>query len=952
MRTISSTCVPSKVKGSASPVERLSVSSYSPDLEVIPAIELKSLLISKRDSLLSNASSLRSAKHLYYSDVDVLGEQVSGSCAEWRSFTSQLFMSSFTYTAATISFTSIYQTNSRSFLPIERKSLCSDTVVADAIVSLLSSGLTVNTRKTFGCSNSSWVIEQCDDRILSLCVDCLDPCSSNNETTAVQSFPLSPCASLPSEGSVVLLFSVALTARVKAPSISFSSIQPLNTTVRVIAKLSSRGSLHCAVFAHDSALPQSLDTVAAQNYYSTADPANVTSIVIKSLLPLTSYSLYCYSSYSGATTDWQQVVSDVISFDTMCCKSISVQPAATAVFDGSNTMNFFALVLDAAPSSQLQLSLVSNGSASLYPSSVTVDKRFSPTTDKISFSLRVSSVGLYAYSLRLSGPSAHEYSVNYGGMLLLSAGAFRVIGTGQEPPTPRLRTATFADSGSMFVVYFDSPTDQGRTSNSFPCSKMFEFSCSDNSKCRWVDSATIYAYVNGNTGCAAPGSSLRIQPSAAIKAFCAPHSKGCYSWTNVTRNAVIIGEAASPVRPTVVLSAPAVVGSCDDIKIDVGSSAGNGGRAWTRAKMSVVSSSANNISVLQNYLSTHYVVQSPPLAISYPMINKGFSYSFTVQLCNFLGACGESSVQVLAVDSIVPIVTIPGNALRQSVRGAILTISSSAAVSACGVVNTNAKLVYAWSIRESSVLSPLAVSSISRDPSKFILPAYSLRSNTYHTVSVSVSVENSAQSAKATTTVLVPVGGLYAVLSDGLTRSMRAGSSIVIDASSSYDEDVSVLTGTAAGLLFSWSCMQTAPVFNQSCNGLYTIATDAELLVTAEPASTGFAYQLTVQVSDSSGARQAQSSVALSVLSPAAALVHIGANILLGKKMNAGQSLQLNGSISVTETSNLTAVWSISESSIPLGSIALSPLRNSISASSSSYYLVIPPNSLPGRFVR
>jgi hypothetical protein len=283
------------------------------------------------------------------------------------------------------------------------------------------------------------------------------------------------------------------------------------------------------------------------------------------------------------------------------------------------------------------------------------------------------------------------------------------------------------------------------------------------------------------------------------------------------------------------------------------------------------------------------------------MINKGFSYSFTVQLCNFLGACGESSVQVLAVDSIVPIVTIPGNALRQSVRGAILTISSSAAVSACGVVNTNAKLVYAWSIRESSVLSPLAVYSISRDPSKFILPAYSLRSNTYYTVSISVYVENSAQSAKATTTVLVPVGGLYAVLSDGLTRSMRAGSSIVIDASSSYDEDVSVLTGTAAGLLFSWSCMQTAPVFNQSCNGLYTIATDAELLVIAEPASTGFAYQLTVQVSDSSGARQAQSSVALSVLSPAAALVHI---------------ITLPSKSAYTPTSNVTLSYPLPSSAV------------------------------------
>jgi len=86
-----------------------------------------------------------------------------------------------------------------------------------------------------------------------------------------------------------------------------------------------------------------------------------------------------------------------------------------------------------------------------------------------------------------------------------------------------------------------------------------------------------------------------------------------------------------------------------------------------------------------------------------------------------------------------------------------------------------------------------------------------------------------------------------------------------------------------------------------------------------------------------------QYSAALSALSPAAALGHIG---LLGKEMNAGQSLQLNGSISATETSNLTALWSISYCS------ALSPLRNSVSASLGSHYLAIPPYSLLGWVVR
>jgi hypothetical protein len=88
--------------------------------------------------------------------------------------------------------------------------------------------------------------------------------------------------------------------------------------------------------------------------------------------------------------------------------------------------------------------------------------------------------------------------------------------------------------------------------------------------------------------------------------------------------------------------------------------------------------------------------------------------------------------------------------------------------------------------------------SISRDPSKFILPAYSLRAGAAYTVALSLG------DASASVGILVAAGRVHSLISGGLFRSMREQTTLTLDASPSYDEDVATMTGARAGLRFVW----------------------------------------------------------------------------------------------------------------------------------------------------
>ena len=368
--------------------------------------------------------------------------------------------------------------------------------------------------------------------------------------------------------------------------------------------------------------------------------------------------------------------------------------------------------------------------------------------------------------------------------------------------------------------------------------------------------------------------------------------------------------------------------ACDNLTMDLTSSYGNGGRSWSQLNIKVLSSTSNSTMALQQFLDSKYRI-SPPTAIPHFLIAKGFSYTFTATLCNFLSACSSSSVSLIAIDTSIPIVSISGGPLRQMNRNALLSLSTSISVGNCGLQRVLYSFTYQWNVYQSG--TPLLSSvSASKDPSKYILPPYSLQASTMYTVKVTAYISGTSRSSYHTVNVLVGSGGLHLIVAGGLVRFMKVSSSITIDASSSYDDDQPGVAGQGAGLLYQWSCQLLSPRYNELCLNVFELSSSrsssADLFALKK--SSGFKGQVSLILTDSAGNRATQALVSISVLISSAPLVSLQPNINAAK-LNPGQRLQLTGSIQVASNSS-SAFWSVSDNSISLPAIAASPVSFSI----------------------
>ena len=470
-------------------------------------------------------------------------------------------------------------------------------------------------------------------------------------------------------------------------------------------------------------------------------------------------------------------------------------------------------------------------------------------------------------------------------------------------------------------------------------------------QCQWTDSQTVYAYVSGGLNCAAPGDFVYMKESAAIKAACQSSSGVCPShsnWPNATRTAIQIKQPLSTMPPVLVISMPRTIGACDSLSLDLTASTGNGGRDWSSSSAQAFSS-CQNVSQLNTFLNESLTVFHPTI-IPAIYFSSGCTYSFNIMLCNFIGACSSLSQSVVAVDSVIPNVAIPGGTLQTITTKSILTLASITSVSSCPGDKSIRTLSYQWVISQNNI-QLISMKSISKDPSKYILPPYSLIPNTYYKVQLTVSIKETLMSSSVFTTVYVAVGKLVAVINGGLSKNMRVLSSLVVDASQSYDEDQSGLTGTKAGLQFSWTCSQISPVFNESCqNTLIIFANSSVAKVSALSTLFDTVSQLTVTISDSSGSRYTKSIVSIKVLPNSAAILGTNSNIPTGV-MNPSQSLQLTGSVIVPQVllqNNSYIRWTVSDGDIDLDSIALSAVQQEVKSLSFTTYLVLPPFSLTG----
>ena len=329
-------------------------------------------------------------------------------------------------------------------------------------------------------------------------------------------------------------------------------------------------------------------------------------------------------------------------------------------------------------------------------------------------------------------------------------------------------------------------------------------------------------------------------------------------------------------------------------------------------------------------------------------------------MCNFLGVCSAVTKNIEVVESRIPIVTIPGLAMRTIKRSSILSISAKASISSCANdTSLGTSIIYSWSLLENGELTSLV--STSKDSSTFLLPAYSLTSGAIYTLIVSAAERSGGVSSMASTQISVISGDIVVVLKGGTARRIvRIGDLLQLDGSTSYDENLSPdLYGVSAGLSFSWSCMQIQPVLDSSCATLFesndfAVSQRSPVLSVRSLSniSPGSIAQMTLTVASPIYQRLASVSIDVEIVASQSPTLTLTSNIKRSSnRMNPTQNLQLSGTVNVPSPSWGNISWSMDKSSsdVDLGDIALSPLIVSFRASAAKTiptFLSIKPNSL------
>ena len=203
-----------------------------------------------------------------------------------------------------------------------------------------------------------------------------------------------------------------------------------------------------------------------------------------------------------------------------------------------------------------------------------------------------------------------------------------ILSSKVEPPTPILTSAIFSTTGSSITATFDSPTNMainGTPNKKFMCNTVLLFINADKSVCQWIDSSNIlifpyylrqlmryngineYNILSSTTTTALQTGSIISIKNSTIKAECTIIS--CTTWKYST-STVIVTASPNGISPALVISAPTILGGCDDFIMDLTSSTNDGGRPWKSLTLEIKSNiaSQSSLDAIQSFILTKYML--------------------------------------------------------------------------------------------------------------------------------------------------------------------------------------------------------------------------------------------------------------------------------------------------------------------------------------------------------
>lgn len=938
-----------------------------------------------------------------FSEVDVYDVRREGTCSAFTELFSGAASKTILYKPSAIVLSAIntlpevYVTQDLLSIDVSKYSaICKDSVVLQTIVTRINSDYDQSLLEV-ACDGRTWKVNACSGHAddagdgTAICVDCIDPCEDRDRCSAynASTFAVAPCNrggcsaylsanDLPDNDKAAML-SLYFQDKYPPPGIvelTTSSAGITRTSLNISLELNSPGTVYCGVF-DEGTVPASAEEIVLQNYLGFVESdfdgdGNFDSFVlIDQLMPATSYDVYCmpYSKY-GTKSELATALKKNVTASTSCCRMVSVS-FPTSIYEGSNYYRFLKVELGSKPSASdfvvhVDISSYAGGvvqSQLAIPESFALDSSVSLDVPMYS-SLKAGTTGTYFVNVTFSGAEADNWNAVYQ-----TGTELTLLSTNFPQPAPFMLSAVFADDGTSIFVTFSGSTNYGSLQRSFTCSDLFEFVeiSSGNviavpvSRCTWESAATVKLWTGSDATLWPESYEVRVVPGNDLISACTP--PGCNTWPRVDTSSSVasdysatIATAIAPVTPQVSISAPVTIGSCDDVELDISSSSGSGGRRWTSISFSVTSTgSAANTSLVQDYLDSTYNGRGT-VKVPYEYLISGLSYGFSITLCNFFGKCAMLTHQASKLDTIMPAVKIFGSTLRSGAfRPSSLELKGVAGVASCGgtaSLSTNSTQVVTteWRVLQNNV-EQTDLTSQSSNPTKFKLAPYTLTTGLVYEVQFLGMITSDSSAPRISTssvTVYVEASDLVPVVLGGLNRNLPLEGTLTIDASDSYDLDQDRVTGVAAGLSFSWSCMQLEPM-SDTCLVSLVGGDGGSLEVYAGDGSGETVSLVTMTMKDSAGVRSATKDIQITVLDPLQPVVELDSSTMRqasSGKVSPSASFFVQGDVSLLGTGR--CVWTVDDESFDLAEAALVPVSKDISRTgATSLDFVIAPFTLP-----
>ena len=887
--------------------------SYSPQIGKIASMSRDQMLLIEQ-SMYALLASNQSQNVLYsyfedllYGDTIVIG----GASAFSVYLRSELRTLRYQHSVKTISY--FYQVSHDMNARFDLKS-CSNPKVAGNIVShlveyevdILSNDIPI----VYFCGSDKWIMNSCGiEKLLKLCINCIDPCSSRAGNQA-SAFP-SMC---PVTGACVNILQVGFDD--SFPPAKILSVQPLSISAKHISvniSLSDSFSYVYCMALQSTQREPSLSVLLTQSSQLAVD--NALTVSFFDLVPSTSYAIYCITQSQDARVP---VSADTLYsvVQTSCCKSILVSITSSYVMSQVLYSAILQLTVSAVPSSYLSIhasikAIIApqqNGSSFCSFSSLCLSNTSHTGVKNPYFiSLHCSSqksIGNYSISILISGNSASEFIVDNGEKYL----TLNVMSRDLSIFTPPcFESAIYDDSGISLLVQFSTSTNKALLPKLFSCPDLLIFVYVEQASCQWVDSSSLRVTFHG--GQSPPvGSSIALSRTDSVRHLSVecPVSFDCASWPKMAANSSVwIQMPSKPVKPKVVVNGPTEIDICSPLEIDLSASYGSAGKHWLNFTVSLSSSTRDGslhdlLSSIEQFAADS-MSKSSYLFVHLPagLLASATTYSFRFIACNWMGSCGSATYFIAQYNrsSSVPTVSIIGPAVRYINVYHDLTLNGLVQASPCAHSSTTS---ISWEIYQNGV--PLDIQNHSNDSSKYFLPGYTLSVGSTYLVRLLVE-EVAGRSAVFSAVVEVIVNGmssedLIPIITQGSMLSLSPGKQVTVNGNLSYDRTLyPAMQALDSTLIFSWDCIEKSSNISNSCELLSLLplgkgrSPSVLIKAGASAAYVGSSYSILLTISKGVSYNQAMITLQIVAFMDDSCAVEIaplkygGPNVIIGQKL-------------------------------------------------------------------